>query len=368
MKSNGNVKTISRNVRKRASNVAPKHDIFEINKTIMDLLQSEYDSLDNLKKQLKKYEHVAINGEISEQYSAIENAKKLKEKIFMIESGKRTAQYIFKTENIIKEYEEILEKPIKIDFENGKTCSDENRKNVLLVNFVNIAKEYIDLDPVILKRQVMTCESCKIELLQTDDLLFVCEKCGYSERDLAAVTNYQDNSRINSSQRYVYDKRANFLNAIKEFQGIQNTTISDAVREDLRDQFESHGITKDRITKDHIYEFLKITKHSDNYKDLNLLYTEFTGKESPDISHLVSQLQTMFDMALPVFEFDREKHTDRINFMSGQFVLYKLLQLLGYPCSDDDFLMLKTWDRKLEHDQKWKIICEELGWIYIPTV
>ena len=98
------------------------------------------------------------------------------------------------------------------------------------------------------------CENCNIEMLQHEDLLFVCEKCGYSERALEEVTNYQDNSRINSSQRYVYEKCANFLNSIKEF---QNTTIPDEVKKELIDQITSHDIDRSKLTKDHIIDFLK---------------------------------------------------------------------------------------------------------------
>jgi hypothetical protein len=343
-----------------------KYDLFQLNEHIMNYFESEYESLDSLKKELKALEWIMNNGELSEYYSASDKYKELSERIYMIESGKKEAQYIYKTENILKEYDDILKDPIKIDFSTGKAKTDETRKHKILESFINIAREYIDIEPIVAKEIVMSCDKCKQELLQTDDLLFVCQGCGYSERSLTTITTYQDNTRINSSQRYVYDKRSNFLNSIKEFQGIQNTTISPDIVKDLYEQIKSHDLTIDRVTKDHIYEFLKITGHNDSYKDRNLLYTEITGKPSPDISHLVSSLLVMFDIAMPVFE--RVKSPDRLNFLHGQFVLFKFLQLLGWDCKDDDFYILKTRDKILEHDEKWKIICNELNWVYIPTV
>jgi hypothetical protein len=357
---------MKRNVRKRASQKDVTHDIFEINDRVMRFFQTEHESLDSLKKQKKNAEWVINNGELAEQHSAMVKAKKLEEQIYLIESGLREAQYIHKTEKILKEYEDIMEKPIKIDFNSGKTSNDEIRKRDLLIEFVNIARDYIDIEPITVKKQMFLCEFCNEEMLQRDDLQFVCKSCGCSERALAAVTNYQDNSRINSSQRYVYEKLANFLNSIKEFQGKQNTTVPKIVRTDLDDQIKSHDITVDRLTKDHIYEFLKITDHTDHYKDINMLYTEITGKSSPDISHLVTPLRQMFKMALPVFE--RIKSPDRLNFLNGQFVLFKFLQLLEFNCSEDNFYILKTREKILEHDEKWKIICEELDWPYIATV
>jgi hypothetical protein len=357
---------MKRNVRKRASEKDAKHDIFEIHDRTMNFFQREYESLNNLKKQKNAANWIISNGELSEQHAAMVKVEKLTEQIYLIESGIREAQYIHKTENILKEYEEIMQKPIKIDFNSGRTSNDEIRKKDLLIEFVNIAREYIDVEPITVRKQMLICNNCNVELLQRDDLLFICEKCGYSERALAAVTNYQDNSRINSSQRYVYEKRANFLNSIKEFQGIQNTTVPENVRADLDDQITSHDITKDRLTKDHIYEFLKITDHTDYYKDINMLYTEITEKPSPNISNLVTPLLQMFDMALPVFE--RVKSPERLNFLNGQFVLFKFLQLLGFNCSEDNFYILKTREKILEHDEKWKIICDELEWPYMATV
>jgi hypothetical protein len=341
-------------------------DLFQLNEYILNYFENEYNSLENLKKDLKISTWISKNGELSEQYKGLTKCKELTERIFLIESGKKEAEYIFKTENILKEYDVLLKNPIKIDFSSGKETTDETRKNKLFYDFINIAREYVTIDMNITKESSIICIECKKDMVQSDDLLFVCECCGYSERMLTTVTNYQDNTRINSNQRYVYERRANFLNIIKEFQGIQNTKISEGVRKDLHEQIKNHDLTKDRITKDHIYEFLKISGHSDAYKDRNLLYTEISGKSSPDISHLVPMLLIMFDIALPVFE--RIKSPDRLNFLHGQFVLFKFLELLGWNCNEDDFYILKTREKIIEHDQRWKIICEELDWVYIPTV
>ena len=46
----------------------------------------------------------------------------------------------------------------------------------------------------------------------------------------------------------------------------------------------------------------------------------------------------------------------------------KLLQKLKYPCREEDFYILKTREKMLEHDQIWKKICAELLWTYVPTV
>lgn len=168
------------------------------------------------------------------------------------------------------------------------------------------------------------------------------------------------------AQRYVYDKKSHFGDSIKKFQAKQNTTISNDIYNDIWDKIHSHDIPIERLNKNHLYEFLKLTGHSDHYEDITLIYCEITKSEAPDISHLEQQLYTLFDQVDPIYE--RVKPPGRTNFLNGQFVLFKLLQKLRYPCKEEDFYILKTRDKMLEHDQIWKKICTELSWTYIATV
>ena len=150
------------------------------------------------------------------------------------------------------------------------------------------------------------------------------------------------------------------------FQAKQNNSINDNVYKDVLDKIKSHDLKIEQITKDHIYEFLKITKHTDAYEDIMLIYCEITGAKPPDISHLEPQLFELFDEIDAIYE--RIKPVDRVNFLNGQFVLFKLLQKLKYPCHEDQFSVLKTRDKMLEHDRLWKLICAELHWSFVSTV
>ena len=91
-----------------------------------------------------------------------------------------------------------------------------------------------------------------------------------------------------------------------------------------------------------------------------------TGTPSPNISHLEHQLYAFFDEIEPIYE--RVKSPKRTNFLNGQFVLFKLLQKLKYPCKEEDFYILKTRDKMIEHDKMWSKICNELQWTFISTV
>jgi len=352
---------------KKNTDTLDNFDIFNIHKQILEMLDSEYQQLDNLKQKASRFHYIMnTTSDLVEKQLATVEYNKLQSKVELIESGMREARYIHYTEKILQEYSELLNQPITIDFMGNRIFDQAERKHFIISQFYNIAKDYIDIKPIEGQYRSMLCSDCKVELQKEDDFLFVCPICGFAVKHFASIASYQENNRINVAQRYVYDKRSHFGDSIKKFQANQNTTISDKLYNDLWSKIHSHDIPIEKLNKNHIYEFLKLTGHSDHYEDITLIYCQMTKTPPPDISHLEQQLFSLFDEVDPVYE--RVKPLGRVNFLNGQFVLFKLLQKLKYPCSEEDFYILKTREKMLEHDQIWKKICAELSWTYIATV
>ena len=353
--------------RRKKSDGNQTQDIFELHSQILDILEEEFNQLTDLKKKTTRFEWIITNSDDEvERQLANNELSKLKTQVNLIESGYREAKYIHRTEGMLNEFTEILNQPIRVDFMGNRVFDQYDRKQALIIEFLNVAKDYITVQPVEGQKRSMLCDECRVELQREDDFLFVCPLCGFAVKHFASVVSYQENNRINVAQRYVYDKRAHFGDSIKKFQAKQNTTISEDVYRDLWDKLHSHDIPIEHLSKDHLYEFLKLTRHSDHYEDITLIYCEMTSNAAPNISHLEHKLFALFDEVDPVYE--RVKPLGRVNFLNGQFVLFKLLQKLKYPCREEDFYILKTREKMLEHDQIWKKICHELSWTYIATV
>ena len=60
----------------------------------------------------------------------------------------------------------------------------------------------------------------------------------------------------------------------------------------------------------------------------------------------------MFDQTEEAYK--EVKDFDRMNSLNVNWKLYKLLQLLDYPCKKDDFFCLKTPTKQGEHEEKWE--------------
>ena len=337
------------------------YDILDLHSKILKNFENEYESLPLLSSEL---ENLKLN---PDNISYVDDKiNQLTKKIIKIETGRKQALYIVKTEIILEKYKNIINEPIKINFMNNIISENKLVKDMLIVDYLKIAKDYINIKFEFNNKTSLNCPDCKIKLFKKDEYLFLCTNCGFSIKHFANTCSFQENNRINISQRYVYDKRAHFGDSIKKFQAKQNTTIHKNVYDTLLDKIKKHQIPLEKLSHKHIYEFLKLTNFSDHYEDITLIYSEITNTPAPDITHLEEKLFKLFDEIDPIYE--RVKPKGRVNFLNGQFLLFKLLQKLKFPCSEEDFCVLKTRDKMLEHDQIWKKICTQLCWNYIATV
>jgi hypothetical protein len=89
-----------------------------------------------------------------------------------------------------------------------------------------------------------------------------------------------------------------------------------------------------------------------------------TGVKPVDISHLEEQLLDDFNILTELYS--TIKHIKRKSFINSQHVLYQLLRRHKFPCDKDDFIVLKTTDRKHFHDEITKELFETLGWNHVP--
>lgn len=340
-----------------------KYDILNIHNEILEQFNQEYINIDNMKKEKEKAKWIIENTKSNKEYlHAEERYNHLENKIRIIEGGIELARYLYQSEKILSKYQDLMEKPIEINFMGTKKFHIKKEKEDLIKQYINVAKNYITIEPIIENDIINLCEVCEVPMKTADDLLLVCPECGYSYKNLTCVSGFQENSRINNAQRYTYEKEIHFLDAIKKYQGKQNTTIPDKVYEDIRKKVESHDIPYEKLKKDHIYEFLKSTKNNDYYEDINLIYSQLTGIQPPDISHLEEELKSLFKEIDKIYE--EVKPPGRLNFLNGQYVLFRFLQKLKYPCRTEDFSILKTRDKLLEYEEIWKKICQRKNWTY----
>jgi len=359
----------------------------------LNILSIHYNIIDNFKKDVKNIEYYKNklcelniskkNSKLSDKHKKQlnDNIKNIKKKLDDINNENSINFYLLETTNIIENYKKILHTPIKTSF-TGKSKSSNYEKEKIIKKYLEIAQKYVDIDiSEYIKNPKIKCNNCKNKKMFNiiDNSIYICLLCGSQQEIILHTSCYNDVDRINISSKYTYDRKVHFRDCINQYQGKQNSTIDDKVYEDLIDQFDKHHLLigdkntpKEKrckkITKQHIYIFLKELNYSKHYENVNLIYYNITGKKPDDISHLEERLLDDFDILTEYYDkkFKNKEGFSRKNFINTQYVLYQFLMRYKHPCNKQDFAILKTVDRKSFHDDITKKCFEDLGWNHTP--
>lgn len=350
-------------------------DILSIDVNIRNKFEEEFEKLPEHVDKLRELEESLQKENIRSRVKvSIEKARsELKQYIDDLESKRNLHFYVMETVPYIEQYKEILKTPFKVSFM-GKQSKNNKEKGLIIDNFLDVASKYVDIDiEKKTKFQKISCPNCdnRKEFDIVDDNNYICVKCYARQIVIKHNSSYNDIDRVNISNKYMYDRKIHFRDCINQYQGKQNSTIPQKVYDDLEIQLSRHHLLRgdkdtnkqirfQDITKNHILIFLKDLNYSKHYENVHLIHYNLTGIKPDDISHLEDQLLDDFDSLTDLYDL-RFKHINRKNFINTQYVLYQLLRRHRHPCKKEEFIILKTIDRKFFHDEICKVLFEELG-------
>ncbi len=367
-------------------------DILLIDKQIKNNILSKISIISDLQTEIGNMTYIVTNSkDTCDKVNAKSRISLLKKQLKDIEGGFEFAYYILITSHIIDEYKKILSKNKERSFVRigSVVTADERRKNELIFNFLRIAKDYITLTDFVQTPQRLVCNAyneekkaiceCTSFTPNEDNSIYSCEDCGANIEILDDKPAYKDTTdRVNMTNKYVYTTKGHFSDAIANREATENIIIPQSVINTLETAMKNHGLTKDDpnadtfVSRDHIYLFLTEKRLSDYYGHVYRIHFMITGIPPDSISKYKEDLLEMFDIIEKVYQ--QVKDPDRDNSMHVIYKLYKLLQLLNYPCKKDDFHVLRTQVKLNEHDDKWNEMMEILKeqntkyqWKWIPT-
>lgn len=354
------------------------YNIFFIDAKIKEQLSGKISTVPDLYADLEKVLWILEEGENPvDRVVARHRADIIRKRILDLENTFEFAYYILVTDPIISEYRKLMRdissRPFVVT-DSSLVKDQEIKKSKLVNDYLRVAQTYIEFDNYqhnVSNRLVCeVCQSIDFMLDLDDDSIYICTECHTEVLMMDDSPTFKDTDRVNMSSRYTYSRRGHFINAMKRFQGIQNTDPAriQSVVVILMEQMKLHNLTKDNVTKDHLYIFLSEQKSptlSRYYEDLNLLYHIITDKESPNISEYFNILLELFEEQEDAL--NQVQPADRNNSLNVNYKLYKLLQKISYPCCKDDFYILKTDIKQQEHDYTMKLAWNLLEWEWIPT-
>ena len=285
--------------------------------------------------------------------------------------------YSLDTGAIVAEFDEMMKTPVvKSFFAFGRDDAFEERKRALVEAFLDktrfYAPEGFDLQAVVVNDREVS--GCDVKFVVVDECTDTCALCFRERTRIVNNSSFFDNSRVNISSKYTYDRKIHFRDCINQYQGKQNTHIPPEVFKNIETALVNHRVISsarsadrfDRVSVAHIHMFLKSLNYTKYYDDAILIHSVMTGEKPDNIEHLEEDLMKDFEAMLT--EYDKNfKTADRKNFINTQYVLYQLLKRHKHKCDKDHFVVMRTMsDRKSYHDRICKTIFSKFGWEFTP--
>ena len=361
-------------------------DIIHLDEKIKQQFENDTKNLSVYKNRLEEIKTKLENKKDMKYRSILELEAEEKELIKTINSVEDPAvfgEYLYLSHSILNEYKEELNKPIVRKFSSASCRKSSIEKDNIIKRFVALAKDYISIttspkkkakkekDELVDIEEICSCGSKDFEI--EENSLKICIRCGEENKIISQQTEFKDIDRINITQKYKYGMKIHFKDTMNQFQGKQNKFISPKVHKDLEAEFDKYGITNKegktlhekyaKVTKENIKMFLSYTGNNKHYEDITMLCYYYTGVPPPDISHLEDVLLHDFDEVEAGYaKISKESKRERLNFLNNQYILLQLLRRRKFKCNIDDFSILKTFDKQLEHDEIYEQICNAIDW------
>jgi hypothetical protein len=375
-------KTTKKNVDTRITLDAKHNEKIQKINDKQDIINSKKMELDQLKKQLTKFQQTNYK-------KNIEKIIDIKDKIISIEkylsssNKNEDINYLLDTGHLLFNYYDTVENKdnkiinnIKKPKINIKSVSEYFNINIEYAcvskaqlydkyltklnntNFKNLTNTNIDI--------CITCNKEKKLFLSEGKM--ICEICGDENKILidSDKPSYKDPPREISYFAY---KRINHFNEwLAQFQAKESTDIPKEIYDEILIELKKERILNvNTLSQKKLREILKKLKKNKYYEHIPHIINKLNGIPPPIMTRKTEEeLRRMFkEIQIP---FQNHCPSDRKNFLSYSYILHKFVQLLELdefiPC----FVLLKSREKLHQQDVIWKKICEELKWEFIASI
>ena len=232
--------------------------------------------------------------------------------------------------------------------------------------FQSINENIIDTNSFIYPTDI--CQICKKgELIPIDfEGILVCNNCSNNVKFLIENEKPSYKEPPKEVCFYAYKRINHFREILAQFQAKETTQIPDEVLENIKAQIKKERIELSQISNKKAKEILKKLGYNKYYEHIPFIKDKLGIKPpimSPELEETLCNLFSSIQE--PYSKFCPE---ERVNFLNYYYTVYKLCELLDQRQFLPYFPMLKDREKRIEQDEIWKKICNELDWEFIPTI
>jgi hypothetical protein len=246
--------------------------------------------------------------------------------------------------------------------ENALTRANDNNVQKF---FTNLDQTFININDYIYATDV--CQSCnKGEMIPVEhEGIMVCNVCAKQVTYLIENEKPSYKEPPKEACFYAYKRINHFKEILAQFQAKETTQIPEEVLENIKQQLNKERIPLSKFTNSKAKEVLKKLGYNKYYEHIPFIKDKLGIKPPTMTPELEETLCNLFmEIQGPYAKFCPD---DRVNFLNYYYTVYKLCELLEKNEFLSYFPMLKDKEKRIEQDDIWKKICEELNWVFIPT-
>jgi hypothetical protein len=347
--------------------------------------KNENDKIPDLKAEKKELELKLTNplltieqkldmtDRIKEITSTIKELKS-KKKEYFLDNSKFIFDYFENKKNIssgassdVSNKNKLLNTFFKIKQDDTLNTINQTKNNNIVQKYLcNIDDVFLDVNSFVCQTDI--CQYCyKGELIPLEDEgILICNNCS---RNIPYLIENEKPSYKEPPKEvcfYAYKRINHFKEILAQFQGKETTQIPPEVIENIKLQIKKERIELEQITNLKTKEILKKLGFNKYYEHIPFIKDKLGIKPpvmSPELEEILCNL--FIELQSPYSKYCPD---DRVNFLNYYYTAYKLCELLGETQYLSDFPMLKDREKRVEQDQIWRKICEELDWEFISTI
>lgn len=249
-----------------------------------------------------------------------------------------------------------------------RTVTDK-RGSLYLEYLLNVERRCPDtsilVDPVV-------CEKCgpKSDMIaHRSEAVLVCSTCGASYDFQENVDNltYDQERTSYTTTNFAYKRSNHLAEHLACFQGKETTNIPESVFEALRSEFKKRRVRSSDISSTLVLETLRKLRLNKFYEHSTQIAFSMSGNPPPTIDVETEEtLKAMFNDIQQSFEKNRPPN--RKNFMSYNYVIKKMCELIERDDLAACFPLLKSREKLHQQDCIWQKICQDLRYQFIPSL
>jgi DNA-directed RNA polymerase subunit RPC12/RpoP len=223
-----------------------------------------------------------------------------------------------------------------------------------------------------------SCPYCVYQpntIIYNEDTGLVCSICGYVVMLKTIDDNFESLDYDKQQEMFImpknyYKRWVHFDEILNQLQGSENKVIPEHIEQAVVNQVALERIDPNDITEQTILTILKKLKLNSYYESSYYFINKIIGRQliviSPELKQEIKIMFSKTEAAIAYYQsLGHPLFTKNCPYYL--FILYKYFELLDQHSYIKYLKKIKTREKMILLDKKWKLICEHLKWNYIPS-